>query len=129
VRGDERELQRAVANLASNAIRLTPAGGSVVLTVRAVGADGVVRVADGCGGIPVADLPRLFDVGWRGTRARTPEDDTGAGLGLAVVSGIVKAHGGEVRVANTDVGCEFIASVPLASGYPSSPGAGHLTEA
>ena len=52
----------------------------------------MLSVTDGCGGIPEEDLPRVFDTGWRGTHARTPP--AGAGLGLAIVRGIVEAHQG-----------------------------------
>ena len=58
--------------------------------------DAVLTVADGCGGIPEADLPHVFDLAWRGTDARSPAPDSGAGLGLAIVRGIVEAHRGGV---------------------------------
>jgi signal transduction histidine kinase len=75
-------------------------------------------VADGCGGIPEADLPRVFDVAFRGESARTPEsqrdgDGGGGGLGLAIVRGLVEAHRGEVAVANVDDGCRFVVKLPL----------------
>jgi signal transduction histidine kinase len=58
----------------------------------------VLSVTDGCGGIPEDELPRVFDTGWRGTAARTPL--AGAGLGLAIVRGIVEAHAGRAEVRN-----------------------------
>ena len=54
----------------------------------------MLSVTDGCGGIAADDLPHVFDVAWRGSAARTPGPDTGAGLGLAIVRGIVEAHHG-----------------------------------
>ena len=57
----------------------------------------LLTVTDGCGGIPEADLPRVFDLAWRGTDARSPAPDGGAGLGLAIVRGLVEAHRGIVR--------------------------------
>ncbi|WP_353942415.1 HAMP domain-containing sensor histidine kinase [Streptomyces sp. HUAS MG91] len=111
---DGKEMSRVLGNLLVNAIRRTPADGTV-----AVGAerspDGVVlSVSDGCGGIPEADLPRVFDTGWRGTHARTPP--AGAGLGLAIVRGIVEAHHGRAAVRNIPGGCRFEVTLPAASG-------------
>jgi signal transduction histidine kinase len=116
VRADPAGLSRAVANLVMNAIRHTPADGTVQITGRAVD-DGVeVSVSDGCGGIPAEDLDRVFDVAWRGGHARTPEADvgsgTGAGLGLAIVRGVVEAHQGSVSVANEGAGCRFRVRIP-----------------
>ena len=111
---DERSLSRALSNLVMNAVRYTPSGGSV--HVKALSADGIatVRVSDSCGGIPDADLPRVFEAGWRGTDARTPGVGSGAGLGLAVVHGIVAALGGSVTVVNAGAGCCF--ELTLSSG-------------
>ena len=116
VRADPAGLSRVVANLVTNAIRHTPADGVVFISGREV-EDGVeLAVSDGCGGIPEADLPRVFDLAWRGTAARTPhvhaEDGTGAGLGLAIVKGIVEAHRGIVQVVNEAPGCRFLVRLP-----------------
>jgi signal transduction histidine kinase len=72
----------------------------------------VLSVTDGCGGIPDEDLPRVFDTGWRGTDARTPP--AGAGLGLAIVRGIVEAHQGRATVRNIPGGCRFEVTLPSA---------------
>jgi signal transduction histidine kinase len=79
-----------------------------------------VAVTDGCGGIPESDLPRVFDVAFRGAAARSPENDAvaptgGGGLGLAIVRGLVDVHDGEVAVANTDGGCRFTVRLPAAA--------------
>ena len=73
----------------------------------------VITVADGCGGIPEADLARVFDLAWRATLPgrRTP---IGAGLGLTIVRGIVEAHSGHVRVVNAGEGCSFEVRLPAA---------------
>jgi signal transduction histidine kinase len=111
-------LSRVMTNLIMNAIRHTPADGSVEIHARAV-EDGVeLSVTDECGGLSEEDMRRVFDVAWRGAPARTP-DDSGAGLGLAIVKGIVEAHRGAVRVENVGqadaaepAGCRFLVILP-----------------
>jgi signal transduction histidine kinase len=112
VRADPRELSRALTNLLTNAIRYTPADGRVHVGVSPEGEDALVSVTDGCGGIPEADLPHVFDLAWRGTDARSPAPDSGAGLGLAIVRGVVEAHRGSVRVGNIGNGCCFEMRLP-----------------
>jgi signal transduction histidine kinase len=113
VQADPRELSRALSNLLTNAIRYTPPGGQVYVEARPERTGALLTVADTCGGIPEADLPRVFDLAWRGTAARSPAPDSGAGLGLAIVRGVVEAHGGNVRVQNTDIGCCFEMRLPV----------------
>lgn len=112
VDGDPQLLGRAVANLLANAVRHTPAGGSVAVTV--TGTDGRARVSvtDACGGIPDDVLPRVFDAGFRGSSARTPTDGASGGLGLALVREVALAHHGDVTVANEGPGCRFTVSLP-----------------
>jgi signal transduction histidine kinase len=112
VPADARELSRALANLLANAVRHTPEGGCVQVAASAEAGGVLMTVADGCGGIPEADLALVFDLAWRGTSARTPGADGGAGLGLAIVRGIVEAHQGQVSVVNTEVGCRFEVRLP-----------------
>ncbi|WP_405142707.1 HAMP domain-containing histidine kinase [Sphaerisporangium sp. NBC_01403] len=113
VYADAAELGRALRNLVVNAIRHTPEDGTVV--VRAVADEGTVRlsVADCCGGIPEDDLPRVFEVAFRGEAARTPGPDRGAGLGLAIARGIVEAHEGAIAVVNEGAGCRFEIMLPI----------------
>ncbi|KAA0940196.1 sensor histidine kinase [Streptomyces apricus] len=109
---DGKEMSRVLGNLLVNAIRRTPADGTVAVAAERR-ADGVVlSVTDGCGGIPEHDLPRVFDTGWRGSDARTPP--AGAGLGLAIVRGIVEAHRGHATVHNIAGGCRFEVTLPAA---------------
>jgi signal transduction histidine kinase len=112
VRADGRELSRLMSNLVVNAIRHTPSDGVVQIDLRSDAGRAMLSVTDGCGGIPEEDLPRVFDVAWRGNNARTPGPDGGAGLGLAIVRGIVEAHAGEITVANIAGGCRFEISLP-----------------
>lgn len=110
------EMARVVRNLLDNAIRHTPRGGTVWVDA---GIDegrqaALVSVRDGCGGIPAPDLPRVFELAYRGDAARTPGDG-GAGLGLAVARGLVEAHHGEIRVENEGQGCRFTIALPLAA--------------
>jgi len=112
VAGSDTELTRVVRNLLSNAVRHTPAGGRVELSAGTTETEAWLRVQDACGGIPEADLDRVFDVAWRGSHARTPEAAAGSGLGLAIVRGIAEAHRGTVRVDNVGEGCRFLVELP-----------------
>lgn len=109
-----RECCRALDNLFDNAIRHTPPGGTVTVEAAAAADGAVLHVTDECGGIPAADLPRVFDIAFRGDQARA-RDDRGGGLGLAISRGLIEAHGGAVTVANTDRGCRFTVTLPSGS--------------
>jgi signal transduction histidine kinase len=109
---DGKEMSRVLGNLLVNAIRRTPADGTVAVAAERSDEGVVLSVTDGCGGIPEEDLPRVFDTGWRGTHARTPP--AGAGLGLAIVRGIVEAHQGQAAVHNVPGGCRFEVTLPTA---------------
>lgn len=112
VRADATALSRVVGNLVMNAIRHTPADGVVLVDGCTTDDTVELTVTDACGGIPPDDLSSVFDVGWRGTSARTPGPDTGAGLGLAIVRGLVEAHHGTVTVSNHGAGCRFVVRLP-----------------
>ncbi|MFB4276124.1 MULTISPECIES: sensor histidine kinase [unclassified Nonomuraea] len=117
VEADAGALGRALGNLVVNAIRHTPSDRAVVLRA-GVDAEGMacLSVTDCCGGIPEEDLPRVFEVAFRGEAARTPTADGGAGLGLAIAQGIVEAHDGVIGVVNDGPGCRFEIRLPLVSG-------------
>jgi signal transduction histidine kinase len=120
VTADPAGLSRVVSNLIMNAIRHTPADGSVEVRGRSTPEGVELTVVDGCGGLSPEDMARVFDVAWQGSTARTPDalDESGqpmgagAGLGLAIVKGIVEAHRGEVGVANLEPGCRFLVRLP-----------------
>jgi signal transduction histidine kinase len=122
-------LARVLANLVSNAVRHTPDGRTVVVE-GAVDPDGVwMAVQDECGGIPEADLPRVFDVGFRGSPARTPGEGAGGGLGLSIARGLAEATGGTVEVTNQDGGCRFTLrlAAPVPDARPAVVGDRSLT--
>lgn len=112
---DAEELGRALRNIVVNAIRHTPGDATVEVAARVDGGMACVTVSDACGGIPEEDLPRLFEIAFRGAAARTPMPGTGAGLGLAIARGIVEAHAGEIGVRNSGPGCRFEVRLPLAT--------------
>lgn len=116
--GDARELARVIGNLLINAIEHSPSGSEIsVRTGRADNGDVVLTVEDAGGGIPERDLSKVFQAGWRATESRTPEQlwgkSAGAGLGLAIVQGIVEAHSGGITVQNVPGGCRFDVRLPI----------------
>ncbi|MEV0596895.1 sensor histidine kinase [Nonomuraea cavernae] len=116
VEADAGALGRALGNLVVNAIRHTPSERAVVLRAAVDSGMACLSVSDCCGGIPDDDLPRVFDVAFRGEAARTPTRDGGAGLGLAIAQGIVEAHDGMIGVVNEGPGCRFEIRLPLVGG-------------
>jgi len=113
------EMARVVRNLLDNAIRHTPAGGTVWISAELdePGTSAIVSVQDACGGIPERDLDQVFEMAYRGDAARTPGDG-GAGLGLAVARGLVEAHHGQITVRNEGAGCRFTVHLPLSGPAP-----------
>jgi signal transduction histidine kinase len=116
VTADPRELARAIDNLLTNAVQHTSAGTPIrVIAGRSADGRPSISVIDQGGGIPEDDLSRVFDAGWRGTAARPPlagGRTGGAGLGLAIVRGILAAHRGEATVTNIPGGCRFDLVLP-----------------
>jgi signal transduction histidine kinase len=90
---DAEKVQRVLFNLIQNAIRHTPADGSVTVRAWTQGGEVEVEVGDEGEGIPGSDAPHVFDAFYRGDAAR---GDDGAGLGLAISKAIVEAHGGRI---------------------------------
>ena len=114
VNGDAVALERVCLNLVENAIRYSSAGEGV--TLRAVSEDdeAVLSVSDTGPGIGAEHLPHLFERFYRVDKARSREHG-GAGLGLAIVEALVKAHGGSVAVASTvGRGTTFTVRLPVA---------------
>lgn len=113
VRVDPSRFQQILQNLLWNAIRHTPAGGQIMLSVERQGDKAVVTVSDNGSGMSAEHLPHVFDRFYRVESARDRETG-GAGLGLAIVKAIVEAHGGSVIVASAgvDQGSTFTVIVP-----------------
>ncbi|HEY5909227.1 MAG TPA: ATP-binding protein [Verrucomicrobiae bacterium] len=113
VEGDRARLKQVVVNLLDNAIKYTPAGGAITLTVRADDGRALLEVGDTGIGIPGEFLPRVFERFFRVDRARS-RDEGGAGLGLSIVESICAAHQGRVEVHSVPgEGSLFRVALPL----------------
>lgn len=99
VLADYGRLEQVLLNLLDNAIKYTPAGGSVTLVAEQRGRQVAFMVSDTGVGIPAKDLSRIFERFYRVDEARSREQG-GTGLGLAIVKHIVQLHGGEVQVSS-----------------------------
>jgi signal transduction histidine kinase len=109
--GSPPELLRALRNILENAVRHTPADGTIVVEAGQRADQAYVSIQDTGGGIPPEALPRVFEVGFRADPARGREG--GAGLGLAIARELVAAHAGEITVENHDGGARFTVRLPV----------------
>ena len=116
VQGDEGLISRAIVNLLDNALKYGRVGGRVQVTVGRHDGHATVAVRDDGPGIPAELQTRIFDRFYRGPAARAAEDagtGGGAGLGLAIAKGIAEAHGGTIRLVQSDAtGTEFLLELP-----------------
>ncbi|MFO1357754.1 DUF4118 domain-containing protein [Plasticicumulans sp.] len=105
-------IEQVFVNLIDNALRYTPAGSPIELTVRLEDGDVRVELADRGPGLPAAALGQVFERFWRGAPDSHPG---GAGLGLAICRGIVELHGGRIEALNrTGGGAVFRFTLPVA---------------
>jgi signal transduction histidine kinase len=104
-RANPERIQRVLFNLIQNAIRHTPADGSVTVRAARAGAGVEIEVADTGAGIAAADRERIFEAFQQGSD-RSARSDGSAGLGLAISRAIVEAHGGRIWVVDDDAGGE-----------------------
>ena len=104
IRGDETLLRRAFGCLLENAAKYSPDGGRVAVVLRQGG--GIFEVANDCDPIPADELPRLFEMFYRGDKARNRAG--GHGLGLAITRKILALHGLAVCAEGTETGVRFV---------------------
>lgn len=112
ITGDPGRLAQVLLNLMSNALKYTPQGGTITVSVWEEGPWVRVSVMDTGVGIPKADLPRVFERFYRVDKARSRATG-GTGLGLSIAKHIVEAHGGNITVeSDVGQGATFIFSLP-----------------
>lgn len=115
VRGDEARLRELFMNLLDNAIRYTPAPGTISMSLRREGHMAIVAVKDTGVGIPAEDIPSIFERFYRVDKSRS-RTEGGTGLGLAICKHIAEAHGGKIEVqSQVGVGSTFSVLLPLQS--------------
>jgi signal transduction histidine kinase len=111
--GTEGGLDRIFTNLVSNAVKYTPPGGSITITVRQANGQAQVDVADTGIGIPQEALSHLFQEFYRAPNAKK-SDQVGTGLGLAIVRELVGRYGGQIDVESTvEQGSLFTVTFPI----------------
>ena len=117
---DSVRLQQVVSNLLQNAIKFTPAGGSIEISLERSETNAVLRIKDTGVGIDTDLLPHIFDR-FRQADASARRNFTGLGLGLTIVRNIVELHGGMIDVQSDgkDLGSTFTLTLPLASDFYS----------
>jgi signal transduction histidine kinase len=116
VLGDRRRLRQLFLNLVTNALKYTPRGGEVDLTLARADGEAIFSVRDSGIGISAADLPHVFERFWRADRARSRVGERGGfGLGLAIGQWIAQAHGGSLTVeSRLHRGSTFTVTLPVA---------------
>ncbi len=121
VLGDDARLRQVVANLVSNAVRHTPPGTAITVTVATAGEDAVLSVLDTGPGLGQEDAARAFERFYRADAARTRAHG-GTGLGLSIVAALVAAHGGTVDLDTAPgAGARFTVRLPLYRAAPPGP--------
>jgi two-component system, OmpR family, sensor histidine kinase BaeS len=119
VRADPARIRQAVGNLVVNAVRYTPAGGTVTVAVLVVAQEAHVRITDTGSGIDAEHLPHIFDRFYRADPSRSRETG-GTGLGLAITRHLIEGHGGTIDVTSTPgQGSTFTIRLPLGPAAPS----------
>ncbi|HDN19806.1 MAG TPA: HAMP domain-containing histidine kinase, partial [Candidatus Acetothermia bacterium] len=117
VEADPKRIRQVLGNILANALRYSPAGGTVSVSVRREGNGAVVTVRDQGPGIPPEDLPHIFERFYKGDPARSGQ---GSGLGLAIAKAIVEAHGGRIWAeSRLGEGTAVSFSLPLRGGGSS----------
>jgi two-component system phosphate regulon sensor histidine kinase PhoR len=118
VRADRARIEQVLLNLVHNAVKFTPAGGTITIGGRVEGNSLAVSVKDTGVGITEEELPRIFERFYKTDKARRSD---GTGLGLAIAKHIVQAHGGAIGVVSRQgEGARFTFTLPLAHGGTDS---------
>ncbi len=113
VKGDRAKLRQLLLNILDNAIRYTPSGGKISVSVQPEGNMAVVSVSDTGIGIPPEDIPHIFDRFYRVDKAHSRVEG-GSGLGLAIAKRITEIHGGKIEVeSKVGTGSTFRVWLPL----------------
>ena len=119
---DPTRIAQLLGNLISNAVKFTPEGGKVGVTLAVEGGEAVLSVADTGIGIRAADRERIFERFFR-TEAATRRVIPGSGLGLTISKAIVEAHGGTITVRSDEDARQHVHRAP-AAGVRQQPPAG-----
>ncbi len=111
VEADPEKLRSIVDNLLGNAVKFTPAGGTITVTARANGPEAIIDVMDSGPGVPADERESVFDSFFRG-RAKASGRVEGTGLGLAIAREFTEAHGGRISVVAGEGGAHFRVKLP-----------------
>ena len=115
INGDRDRLKQVFINIVSNAIKYTPQGGEVILSLGRVGDTARIIVRDTGAGIPAEDLPHIFERFYRAEKSRTRSPVGGFGLGLSIAYWIVNNHGGRIEANSAEgQGTTFCVYLPIA---------------
>jgi len=121
VEADPEKLRSIVDNLISNAVKFTPAGGTITVCAREVAGEAIIEVLDTGPGVPVEERESVFNLFFRGQRGDSGTSDgrtvrvKGSGLGLAIARELVEAHGGHIAVVGGGAGGHFRVTLPRRS--------------
>jgi signal transduction histidine kinase len=122
INGDRDRLKQVLINLIANAIKYTPQGGEVVLSLGKVGDNARLIVRDTGLGIPAEDLPHIFERFYRAEKSRSRSKVGGFGLGLSIAYWIVNHHGGQIEVDSAEgKGTTFCIYLPILKTTEATP--------